>query len=285
VRRETGDGPEPILEETEARCYGHLDTPATLRCTRCDRPICGRCAIPASVGQHCPECVAEARRGQRKTRSAMMLQAPITVAIIAICVAFFAGQLLIPGLQVRLGLIPVAIHDGQWYRLLTPMLLHGGVLHIAFNMYALWIFGPTIEEAVGRAWYLAAFLITGFAASATSYAFSACNIVGVGASGAIFGIVGVLFVYLYRRRKEQFIGAYLNQLLVILGINLLFGLAVPNIDLWAHGGGFVSGALLGMALDRRPAAAGGQLVRLVGALIVVGLALALVAWRTADFTC
>lgn len=215
----------------------------------------------------------------------MLVKAPITVGIIATCVAFFAGQLLIPGLQVRLGLIPPAIHDGEWYRLLTPILLHGGALHIAFNMYALWIFGPNIEEAVGRAWYLAAFLVTGFAASAASYAFSSCHIIGVGASGAIFGIVGVLFVYLYRRRKEQFIGAYLNNLLVILGANVLFGLVIPNIDLWAHGGGFASGVLLGLALDRPPGSASGPIVRVAGTLLVVGLALALVAWRTASFTC
>ncbi|CAN5695720.1 hypothetical protein BH18ACT15_BH18ACT15_08700 [soil metagenome] len=215
----------------------------------------------------------------------MLVRAPATVGIIAVCVAFFAGQLLVPGLQVRLGLIPLAIHDGEWYRLVTPILLHGGVLHIAFNMYALWIFGPSIEDAVGHAWYLAAFLVTGFAASATSYAFSPCGIVGVGASGAIFGIVGVLFVYLYRRRKEQFIGAYLNNLLVILGANLLFGVLVPNIDLWAHGGGFASGILLGLTLDRPSGSTGGAITRLAGTLLVVGLALALVVWRTAGFTC
>ncbi len=266
----------------EARCYGHPGTTATLRCSRCERPICGRCAIPAAVGQHCPECVAEARKGQRKVRSAMLVTAPVTVGIIAVTVIFFIAQQLLPGLTRSLALFPPAIHSGEWYRLFTPMLLHGGILHIGFNMYALWIFGPSLEEVFGRLRYLAFYVITGFVASATSYAFGPANILGVGASGAIFGVVGVLVVYLYRRRSQQFVASYLRQLWFILAINLVLGLAVPGIDIRAHLGGFAAGLLMGFGFDK-PNLATKNGLQLLTTVVVVAIGIALVVWRSATF--
>src|ERR687895_2650521 len=87
------DASQRALEEDQrAFCYGHPDTPTGLRCTRCDRPICGRCAIPASVGQHCPECVAEARRSAPKVRSALRATAPVVMTILIINVVMWLIQ-------------------------------------------------------------------------------------------------------------------------------------------------------------------------------------------------
>ena len=209
-------------EVEETYCYGHPDTPTKLRCSRCDRPICGRCAIPASVGQHCPECVAEARKGQRTVKSAMRATAPAVMTIIVLNVVVFVAQNLIPDLTTRYASFPFAIAHGEWWRLLTPMFLHstGFIFHIVMNMYVLYIFGPQVEQTFGTVRFVVMYLVAGFFASAASYALGPCNVLGVGASGAIFGVVGILLVFLYRRRSSQFVAGYLRQLLIFVGLNV-----------------------------------------------------------------
>ncbi len=273
----------PQVETTEVEtCYLHPDAPTKLRCSRCDRPICARCAIPASVGQHCPECVAEARRSQRKVRSVTAATAPATATIVALSVGIYLLQRIDFDVTRRLASIPAEIADGELWRLVTPMFLHAPnfIFHILFNMMVLWIYGPNVEQAFGTARYVAMYLVAGFFASATSYAFGPCNALGVGASGAIFGIVGVLIVYAYNRRTSQFVKQYLRNLAAFVGINMVFGFVVPGIDVWAHGGGLAAGLLLGYGFDRRAAPA--QLATLAA---VGGLGVALVAWRTATFVC
>jgi membrane associated rhomboid family serine protease len=271
------------VETTEVEtCYLHPDTPTKLRCSRCDRPICGRCAIPASVGQHCPECVAEARRSQRKVRSVTAATAPATATIVALCVGVFILQRIDFDVTQRLASIPAEIADGELWRLVTPMFLHAPnfIFHILFNMIVLWMYGPNVEQGFGTARYVAMYLLAGFFASATSYAFGPCNALGVGASGAIFGIVGVLIVYAYNRRTSQFVSQYLRNLAAFVGINMVFGFVIQGVDVWAHGGGLAAGLLLGFGMDKRPAAT--QLATLAA---LGGLGVALVVWRTATFAC
>jgi membrane associated rhomboid family serine protease len=275
--------PRQPVETTEVEtCYLHPDTPTKLRCSRCDRPICGRCAIPASVGQHCPECVAEARRSQRKVRSVTVATAPATATIVGLCVALFILQRIDFDVTLRLALLPGEIADGELWRLVTPMFLHAPnfIFHILFNMIVLWIYGPNVEQAFGTARYVAMYLLAGFFASATSYAFGPCNALGVGASGAIFGIVGVLIVYAYNRRTSQFVNQYLRNLAAFVGINMVFGLVIPGVDVWAHGGGLAAGLLLGYGIDGRHASTQFATLAAVG-----GLGVALVVWRTATFVC
>jgi membrane associated rhomboid family serine protease len=282
------DASQRALEEDQrAFCYGHPDTPTGLRCTRCDRPICGRCAIPASVGQHCPECVAEARRTTRKVRSVAVAKSPVTVTIIVICVAFFVGQQLYPPLTRRLASFQPAIAQGQWWRLLTPMLLHapGFFLHIFFNMYVLWIYGPDVEQAYGKVRYLGMFLIAGFTGSAASYALGPCPTLGVGASGAIFGIVGGLLVFLYNRRRSSFVASYLRGIVGLVAVNLVLGFVFPGIDNFAHIGGLAGGMLLGLGFDRTTPGEGITPRQVATALAVIALGVALVAYKTANFTC
>lgn len=249
------DTPAPVTEESgQLYCYGHPKEPTRLRCSRCERPICGRCAIPASVGQHCPECVAEARKSAPKVRTALQATAPAVRAIMGIVVVVFILQMATgfgPATPVtgRLMMNPFAIQAGEWWRLLTPVLVHGGLLHVGLNMYIFYIYAPNVEQAFGTARFVAIFLITGFLASAFSYALPPLSY-SVGASGAVFGVVGVLVAYLYRRRRSTMMAQYLRGMGMFIGINILFGFVVPGIDNMAHLGGLVGGLLLGLGFDR-----------------------------------
>lgn len=276
--------PPPLVDESsESYCYGHKDTPTKLRCSRCERPICGRCAIPASVGQHCPECVAEARRSTPRIRTAFQATAPGVRAIIGITIlVYIADQLL--GLTGELASYPPATAAGQWYRLLTPMLLHANLLHIGLNMYILYIYGPHAEQAFGTARFVAIYVISGFLGAVASYAFSPCQAVGVGASGAVFGIAGVLFVFAYNRRSSALMGSFLGGLRFFIIANLIFGFIIPGIDNFAHLGGLTAGLLLGFGFDR-PESPTKATVQLVTAAAVIALGVGLVAYRTATFTC
>ena len=237
-------------QDDQLYCYGHPKEPTRLRCSRCDRPICGRCAIPASVGQHCPECVAEARRSAPKVRTAMQAVAPATMAIIGIDIFVFVLQTLLGGeVTSELMLSPSLVDQGEWWRLLTPMLVHAGALHLFLNMYILFLYGPTVEQTFGTVRFVIMFLASGFLGSAFSYAFPPAN-PSVGASGAIFGLVGVLLVYFYRRRRSQFMGHYLRSMSIFIVANLAFGFLFPGIDNFAHIGGLLGGALLGLGFDR-----------------------------------
>jgi membrane associated rhomboid family serine protease len=285
-------GPE-TSEETY--CYLHPDTPTKLRCTRCDRPICGRCAIPASVGQHCPNCVAEARRSAPKVRSALRATAPVVMTILIVNVVMWVIQTAAPSeprtpydiVTWALGAIPERIAAGEWYRLITPMFLHAPdmIWHIGFNSYALFIFGPNMEQALGRRRFLLLYLLAGFTGSALSYAFASCGQVGVGASGAIFGVLGGLLVFLYNRRRSTFVRQYMRNIILLIGVNLVFGFVFPGIDNFAHIGGLVGGAAIGLSLDEAPGGTLSPANRFLGVTAVVVAAVVLVAWRTATFSC
>lgn len=281
----------PVLpdqnETDETVCYAHPKTPTKLRCSRCNRPICGRCAIPASVGQHCPECVAEARRSAPKVRTQLAATAPTVMAIIAINVIVFVAQNAVGGLTQRFAAIPPLIADGEYYRLITPMFLHSTdfLLHIVFNMFVLYIYGPNVEQAFGKIRFLVMYLICGFTGSVASYAFGPCFVSGVGASGAIFGLVGILIAYLYNRRSQTMMQAYMRNLLTFVGINMILGFVIAGIDWRAHVGGLVGGLVLGAGFDQggKPNPSVGRQVATAAAVIAVGVAI--VIWRTANFSC
>lgn len=244
-------------ENVDTFCYGHPNRPTRLQCSRCERYICGQCAIPASVGQHCPECVAEARKSAPKVRTAMAVNAPVTRAIIAVTVAVYVLEIVLGNEFVgRFTSWAPAIADGQYYRLLTSVFLHlplneGGyaLLHIVFNMYILAIYGAQVEQLFGSVRFAFLYLATGFVASAASFGLQACSN-GLGASGAVFGIVGVLIVYLYNRQGSRFVDFHLQQLGMFVLINLAIGFMVPRIDNVAHIGGLLAGAALGAGFDR-----------------------------------
>ena len=172
----------------------------------------------------------------------------VTYTLLGLCVAIYALQW---ATQSFLGLdYPAAlglkvnelIIQGQLWRLFTPMFLHGSILHIALNMYALLAFGPQLERYYGHWRYLALYLVSGFAGNVASFLFSTAP--SLGSSTAIFGLLGAEAVFLYRNRK-LFGGSAqraLVNLITIAVINLVIGLS-PGIDNWGHIGGLVGGVL------------------------------------------
>jgi rhomboid protease GluP len=177
--------------------------------------------------------------------------------------------------------------SGDWWRLLTYMFLHGGLMHIAFNMWCLWDLGALCESLYGRWTFACIYLITGIAGGLASVAWNP-GVLSVGASGAIFGLAGALLASFYLGEfsvPRIAIQGTLRSLLFFVGFNVLFGTMISGIDNACHFGGLISGLILG-ALIARVAPQHDAVLRRVGVLSVVALALAASAigvqrWRGA----
>jgi len=282
---------EPPVAEP-ATCYRHPDREAHIRCTRCERRICPDCMIPASVGFQCPECVREGNKDVREARTPFGGQVTddpgwVSKVLIALNVVAFVLQLGVGDeVKFRFWLIggpafdgslgeSVGVADGEYYRLLSAAFLHGGFLHLLLNMYALYLFGPQLESALGRGRFLALYLVSALGGTALSYAFSAPNQPSLGASGAIFGLLGAYLVLSRKLRRDT------RSVLVLLAINFGYGFIVPGIDWRAHLGGLVAGTLVALAMvyaptDRR------NLVQAAGTLGTLLVVLVVIVWRTAE---
>jgi membrane associated rhomboid family serine protease len=275
-----GEAASPAADP--AVCYRHPDREAHIRCVRCERRICPACMVPASVGFQCPECVREGNKSVRRATTIFggrVTDDPgwVSKVLIGINVVVYALQVVIgPTLEHRFWLIAgpvfdvrlgetVGVADGEYWRLLTAAFLHGSVIHLALNMYALYLFGPPLEAAFGRARFLALYVVAALGGSAASYAVASPGQPSLGASGAVFGLLGAFFVVNRRLRRDS------SGLLVLLAINLAYGFIAPNIDWRAHLGGLVTGALCAVALayapERRRTAL--QVAGLVAVLVVV----------------
>lgn len=286
--------PPPPPAPTVEVCYRHPKTETRVHCTRCERPICPECMIPAPVGYQCPECVQRARREFRQGPGrALRGGVNATKALLVAIGAMFAVELLMggprtlfqgPGQQdlFDLGALqPLAIADGQYWRLFSAMFLHAGLLHIGFNAYALWLFGQMIESNLGRTRMLLIYFVTGFLASVTSYAFGDVGVIGVGASGAIFGIFGAFIAYNYRRRHLAMASANLRWASTLLLLNLLLAFGFGNrIDWRAHLGGLVAGLAAGAVAEGWGSASQRRAILVGGFAALIAVGVALVVWRT-----
>jgi membrane associated rhomboid family serine protease len=145
--------------------------------------------------------------------------------------------------ECRFAMWPAAVHQGQWYRLFTAPFLHANIEHILFNMITLAIVGSPVEAELGKARFLAVYLLSAFGGSVASYLLSSANELGVGASGAIFGLMGAYFVLARRRRWD------LTAIAALIVVNLVIGFASSTIDWRAHLGGLVTGALVTLGLS------------------------------------
>lgn len=219
-------------------CFRHTDSEAYVSCGRCDRTICPDCMISAPVGFQCPECVAAAQVASPKTKfgGSFNTVPKVTRAILITCVSIFALSLLFGSFAISFGMIPAAIAQGEWWRLFTSTLLHGSILHLLFNMYALYWLGPQLERSLGHMRFAALYVLSALGGSVASYWFSDLNTVSVGASGAIFGLITATIVIGREMRTD------VSQLVVLLGINVVIGFLQPGIDWRAHFGGVVTGA-------------------------------------------
>lgn len=235
-------------------CYRHPDRQSFVLCQRCGRTICGECQTPAPVGVICPECMREQRASAPRTKPAILTRARsaagrgapvVTYSLIGITLAVYLLQL-IPGLAVTDRLLYAGVYSipGNFepWRMLTSVFVHstGLIFHVLLNMYTLWIFGQLLEGLLGRWRFLSLYLISGLAGSVGVLWLGDPRTGVVGASGAIFGLLGA-FLVIQRR-----LGGSATQLLILLGINLVIGF-IPgfNIAWQAHLGGLVAGALVG----------------------------------------
>jgi membrane associated rhomboid family serine protease len=277
-------------------CYRHPGEETLVHCTRCGRPICPRCMIPAPVGHHCPECVAEARREFRQGPGRKMAIAgfSFTKALIAVILAVYvievakggAGSLFEgpSGLQLfNLGAdFPPAIAIfGQYWRFVSSMFLHIGLVHLAFNCYALWLLGTQVEREFGRPRFLAIYFLAGILGGVASYVFGDPLAVGAGASGAVFGLMGAFLAFNYLRRNQALARMNLQWVWQILFLNLILAIVIRAIDFRAHLGGLVVGVVAGYLFDRERVRLSTGL-RVLGFAALIGAGLALVVWRNAD---
>jgi len=138
------------------------------------------------------------------------------------------------------------ITQGQYYRFITCMFLHGGIVHVGVNMYSLYAIGPMVEKVYGKAKYIAIYFISGICASLFSYIFS--TDVSIGASGAIFGLLGAVLVFAIKSKGKTG-NAFIKSILSIIFINIFIGATLPNIDNFAHVGGLLGGMIVAFAVN------------------------------------
>lgn len=260
-------------------CYRHPTRQSFVLCQRCARTICPSCQTQAAVGVHCPECTKQARRSIPRRRPAIVtaLRNPsgrpvVSYALIAVCVVVYLLEIL-PGSQVAQDLFypPVLTATEPW-RMVTSLFVHSpsSFLHILFNMYSLFVIGPLIEHLVGRGRFLALYLLSGFGGSVAVLLFAPTSGV-LGASGAIFGLLGAFFVI------QRHLGGNNLQLVIVIGLNLVLGFLIPNIAWQAHVGGLVVGGLVALVYLKTRASRQRTSQLLLTTGIAVGLILLTVA--------
>ena len=282
--------PAPTIEV----CYRHPGVQTRVHCTRCDRPICPDCMIPAPVGHQCPECVELARRDFRSGPGRALRGGVSATNALLVAIAIpFVIEVILGGPQALFNpsaeilfdmgaMQPIAVADGQFWRLFTAMFLHAGLLHVALNAYFFWLFGRMVEASFGRTWMVLIYVVAGFLASVASYAFGPVTTLAVGASGAISGVFGAFIAYNYRRRQHAMNAANLRLALTVIVLNAIIAIGYRSIDWRAHVGGLVAGFALGYLADSSGPARQRAVVRFAGVATLVVIGIALVLWRTAE---
>lgn len=270
-------------ETTVPVCYRHPDRATGLSCSRCGNPICAECSRDNAVGQLCPTCAAPSGRHQvisgRQVFGRPTFQtAPVSFSIIAITVAIFIGGMLSVDLDVWLtntfAQANWLVAAGDWWRIFSAALLHASLLHIGFNMYALYLFGPRMEQQVGSAPFAALYLAAAGAGGLVSYLLGPLQQVSIGASGAVFGLFGAWIFVAWKMRKTPGGRSMFTQLFVLLAINVVISLS-PGIDGFAHLGGFLAGlgiAALWSVFAVGKANAVGIRLAIAGAVVAIDLA-------------
>lgn len=289
--------PAPPAEGPAPVCYRHPDRVTYIVCQRCGRPICPDCMHPAAVGFQCPDCVAEGRRTTRVARAPFGGAISVntaTTAIVLIGVNLLAWLLITSNAAWvdRLALLPqtqlfrsggsvVEIRGvaggpagpgGAWWQIVTSLFAHQAVLHIGFNMFALWQFMQPLEMVLGRVRVLAVYFVAGLAGSAAVMWFASPHTQTLGASGAIFGLVGGHMVVAKR------IGADLTGTLSMIVYLFLFTFLMPGVSWQGHLGGFLGGALATAAIAYAPRQRRG-LVQALGIVVLAALILGSIAVR------
>ena len=235
-------------------CYRHPDRRAGVTCQRCDRPICPDCMNAASVGFHCPECTQRGRQKVYTRASIQALNRPvITQVLIGINVAVYVAGLASSsrnalagrgGFIVDGGLFGPAVEAGEWWRIITSGFLHGGVIHLGLNMYLLYLLGTVLEPALGRVRFAAVYF-TSLLCGSFGVLLLSPNSLTVGASGAVFGLMGALFLAHRSRGINPWASGIGPTIAINVGLTFLFA---SFISIGGHLGGLAGGLLSGWIL-------------------------------------
>jgi membrane associated rhomboid family serine protease len=297
--RDTAGRPDtlaPVSTPAPRYCYRHPDRETGLSCSECGRPICYECMTPAPVGLRCPEHSGKPQGVQRVTRGAQRTVTGIgsrrvngiTMGLIALNIAVYLAELalggstdgqnnwiydhgvLIAAAQYVPGGALIGVAHGEWWRLVTAAFLHYGPFHLLINMYSLYFAGSLLEQVIGRWRFALLYLASGIAGSAGALWLSPHSPTA-GASGAIFGILGALFVL--ERSRHIATGGQVAMLIVL---NLVFTFAVNGISVGGHIGGLIAGvALMWVLLQFRRSA----VYSLAAGAAVIAVSVAIGLWR------
>ncbi|MDT0494457.1 rhomboid family intramembrane serine protease [Streptomyces griseus] len=301
------------MEAAATTCYRHPSYETYVRCTRCERSICPECMREAAVGHHCPECVKEGRRSVRQARTVFGGAVPgavapvVTYVLMALNVLAYAVEVVRPETVDRFAVLGAAltgpdgeryyyrgeeyagytltgIADGEWYRLVTGAFLHlppdtsFGVMHLLFNMFALWNIGRAVEGQLGRARYLALYLLAAVGGSVAVYLL-APDTTTVGASGAVFGLAAAYWVINRRLGRDM---AAVNRFMT--GFLLWMVLSALFTSWQGHLGGLLTGALVTYGLAYAPARLRTGPLQAAGGAVLLGVFAVAVVVRTSALT-
>jgi membrane associated rhomboid family serine protease len=263
-------------------CYRHPSRETYVRCTRCDRYICPDCMRNAAVGHQCVECVREGGRTVRRARTVfggrVSTTPVVTYTLIATNVVVFVLQSAGRGVERRYALAASAVAaDGQYERLLTAAFMHYGIAHLLLNMWALYVVGQPLEQWLGRVRFTALYGLSALGGSVMVYLFAAPNSLTAGASGAVFGLFGAIFVVSKRLNYD------VRGIAVLIVLNLVITFTFPGISWQGHVGGLITGSALGLAYAYAPRQSR-TLIHVGASLAVAAAVVALVAFRTAQLT-
>ncbi|MHB2022930.1 MAG: rhomboid family intramembrane serine protease [Mycobacteriales bacterium] len=214
--------------------------------------------------------------------------APVTWGLVAVNVAIFlitavggtdlglslSGAADTSPLYRQFELVPYLVAQGGYYRLISAMFLHYGLLHILFNMWALAYIGPSLESSLGRTRFAALYLLAGLGGSVATYSFGPVFEASAGASGAIFGLFGAYFIFARHQRRDT------RVIIALIVINLILSFSVPGIDFRAHLGGLATGAVVGVVLAYAPRGRYQLPVQVLGSVLVAVILVGGAAART-----
>lgn len=267
-------------------CYRHPDRQTYVRCTRCQRYICPDCMRSAAVGHQCPECVDEGNRSvrQAKTKFGGKLHGSntpvVTFTLIAVNVIMFFLQSASGDLERQLVMWSPGVADGELYRLVTSAFLHYGLMHLLFNMFALYILGPPLEMWLGRLRFGGLYALSALGGAVLVYLLSPLNAATAGASGAVFGLFGATFVVARKLRLD------IRMVTALIVLNLLFTFLFPlissqSISWQGHIGGLVTGALVAWVFVYAPQSRRNLMQAMVSLGLLVVFA-GLIWWRSTE---
>lgn len=246
------------VEAERLTCYRHPDRETGVSCSDCGRGLCPDCMVFAPVGIKCaehagrPQGTAKITHGVRRA-AFEGTGALVTKILIGVNVAVYlwsigsGGSIDQPRGEVFLdgSLVGALVAEGEWWRLFTAAFLHANLIHLGMNMLFLWWIGAPVEEAIGRARYVLLYVVSGLAGSAGALLLEGPLVRTVGASGALFGILGAAVIF--ERQRNYVLG---GGAVGIVLINLVFTFAVGGISIGGHLGGLAGGALAALALSR-----------------------------------